>query len=91
MLTHTNIKSHECKFCKKKFSLKSNLTRQVKIHTEVDLMDVMFVLQGSATVLLGTDIFVPINNKTGLVSIIYENKHSDMSKEPSCNYIILKT
>ena len=32
MLTHTQVKAHECDICKKKFSVKSSLVTHFRIH-----------------------------------------------------------
>ena len=32
MLTHTKVKAHECDICKKKFSMKTSLTKHFRIH-----------------------------------------------------------
>ena len=32
MLTHTNVKAHECDICKKTFSVKGNLVQHFRIH-----------------------------------------------------------
>ena len=32
MLTHTEVKAHECDICKKKFSFRHNLVRHFRIH-----------------------------------------------------------
>ena len=61
MLTHTKEKPHECEFCRKKFSQKSNLNAQVRTHTgdrafgcDVELQQVQVEI----------DICIRINNKT---------------------------